>query len=289
MRVFLVPEEKNHLYKAVLPRELYDSDPVLISAAESNKAGDEKICGVLALMDYDNSWEIEYIYVEKAYRRRGAGTAMVRLAGEVALATVSDGLFVSYIRHKNEKALDDFFEGCGLMVSSESKLLAISLMDIPDEGILINTVKPPAKLLPLKQVSEREYAALAVQIRSDGEDSALKSDDLYMDIAGRRAYHPELSYVYYDRDGAPSGCVLISQKRHGLVVEYLYVKRGVAPALRMKAVISMLREAVYRASDELELGTAIYVNAVNPEAERILKMVSGDAVREYGVAVERIG
>ncbi len=289
MRVFLVPEEKLGFYKNVLPPELYKKNPVLIAASESNRAGDEKSCGVLALLEYDSSWEIEYIYVDKSYRMKGVGSAMVALAKDLSRATVSAGLFVSYVRHKDDKGLDEFFEKCGLAVSSESRLLSVSFMDIQSDGVLENSIKPPAVIRPLSKVSERDYALLGDLIEADGDASAVKSDDVYLKLSDRREYHSGISYVYFDADATPCGCVLLSARRQGIVVDYLYVKKSITPVLRMRIVMSMLREAVYSALDEVELGTSIYINAVNPEAERILNMIVGGAVREYGASVERVG
>lgn len=286
MRVFLVPEEKNHLYMDVLPRELYEQNPVLLSASESNEAGDEKICAVLALGDRDNTLEILYIYVEEEYRRKGIGKAMISFIREISLAFPSDGIYASYVRKQSDE-LDLFFKNCGFSNNDRSKILSVPFMDIHDDGMLINMVEEPAKICPLEKVSARDYDILRKQILRDGDSADPDQKEVYIQIGGRSIYHPKISRVYYDKKSRPSGCVLCSERKQGVLVDYLYVRSSISVTVRMKIVLSMLYDVLRCAEDELELGRNIFINAANPEAERIFRMVVGNGtVRDYGTLME---
>ena len=281
----MIPPRKNTLYKEALPPEIYEREPLLIGAAETDGKGQEKACGILALTDEEDFWDLSYIYVEKPCRRQGVGRGMLYLAEDILRASLSEGLYVTYLR-RTDADLDAFFTACGFLKTEENKILCVTFMDIKDTGVLSRLAEPSAKICPLSVVSRGDFETLRQQIASDAAESETISDNVYLSLRNRRIYHNELSRVYYDKGGHPSGCVLCSERKQGLVIDYLYVKRSISPGNRMKAVMSMLFEVWNCANDELELGRRIFIHAANPEAERIFRLVAGDAVKDYGRYVE---
>ena len=243
MNAFIVTKTEKSLVWPSIPEEVRSMGNLLIGCTDENG-----LCVGASVfrIDGDRS-QLIYIFVAEAYRRRGAGSAMI-------------DLMIRFARKKNISGIEaDFFLEND---TNDIYKLLLSLSFTEDDAgripELVTNLKilsqnvPKAKcpkdvqLVPLSMISNARYTeAREAMIQSVDKDSLVK-------IFPKDCYSQEYSFLAY-LENKPIGGILIRKlAEKEMQVSYLWMNKSISSVL-----VSLLNACVETAMTKLPLNTAV--------------------------------
>lgn len=291
MDIFLVSDENRREILSVLPDDAAGEDPVLLCAA-MDEDGEKRPVGVLAATITGNSWYISYIAVEREHRREGIGRALLSSLVNMARGALADEISLEYNLDPNaDSEIDLFFDAMGFKEVLRSNVYSIPILCFGEE--LKKSVKkiPKGNFSSLAEIPGRLWEEMRRRLIAAGESYSPGSDipvfeqRVFIDPGKRGLYDKEVSSVFLTDSGSIGGCMLISGRDGGIVVNYLCSMLNDTESL--KGMVGLFFISYEKALQKYGKDCKIFVNTQNTMSKRLFLKFTGGKEELYGVAVER--
>ena len=198
MVIEVISKENAEDYRGFLPDAFYRTEiPLGIVCIDEEE---DVPIGFTMLTLKEESLLIEYLYVMEEYRRRGAGTMMLRGAGEMAEAAGTHILEIYYnALQEGDDLPEQFLLENGFLISKEGELLEFTSSDLFYSDYVKNITYPKVldaySCIPIGQLSaDRESRLIRLLTRHGGA--------AFLPFISR-----EMSFVC-EKGGKETGCIL---------------------------------------------------------------------------------
>lgn len=278
MKIFVTPEEDKEQYLSSLPKEItagsLPEHLLVIAAVDGEK---EKLCGMIVADASRAEWDLIYIYVDSDYRRQGIGTGMIYLLWQTAIGTMAEGVMTTYIKHTAEpEEIDRFFEEMGAVITETHELYRTHVKSLEESFRQPVSGRPGVMVKKLSDIPDHMWTKLRQKLISRGEEVSeeVVKDNLpvFIDPGDRNSYNDELSFAYINQTGDISGVILVSEKKGGILIDYLVMlEKG---ASSKKALMMLLAEAVDAALQCFGEDTWVYADTENKLSKLLMLKLS---------------
>ncbi len=291
MNIYMVSDEDRAELLSMLPADVAEEDPVLLCAAR-NEEGEVRPMGVLAATIISNTWHLSYVAVEKEFRRQGIGRALVSSLIDMARGALADGISLEYhLDPDADCAADLFFDALGFREILRSNVYCIPILSI-GEGLKSSVKKrPKGHFSSLAEIPARRWEELRRKLIVSGEaysaspDTPVFEQRVFIDPGQRGLYDEEISSVLLTDSGSVGGCILISRRDEGIVVDYLCSMTNETESV--KGLAGILCISYVKALKKYGDDCLIFVNTQNTMSKQLFLKLAGGNEKLYGVAVER--
>ncbi|MBQ3104828.1 MAG: GNAT family N-acetyltransferase [Lachnospiraceae bacterium] len=168
MEAFVLTKETVQAFFPLLPEEFWkleqDESIVLLGAAESDAADENRACGTMVLrVANDRTLLIPWLLTAPEYRRRGAGRAMLELAMELAGQMNMQLLciFSAGAEAGQDAPVYRFFQKHGFILEArEAKAYSIPMEALGKETFFLREQKPVSGIMTLEETPVKLIADL---------------------------------------------------------------------------------------------------------------------------------
>ena len=281
MNIFLVSDEERAAVMDMLPEGVAEEEPVLFCATEEVE-GELRTVGILSATMEGNSWYITHIAVEKDMRRKGIGRALVSGLVNMARGSLADEICLEYCLDPNaDPAADAFFDALKFTEVQRSNIYSIPVLYV--ESRLQNL---------LADIPGSLWAQLRQDLTALGEGytpspkTPLKNQMLYIDPGDRRRYDGEISSVFLAKNGNVGGCILMSERKQGISVDYVCTLLD--DTLEYSGALTGIFWLSYqKILEKYGDNVKLFANTQNVMSERLFLKFAAGKKAVYGVSVER--
>ncbi len=260
----LITKENEKNFLQFIPEETVSLSDVLFGAFDGKS---DTACGVVAaevISPYILS--ISYIYVDEAYRRKGAGRALIEALIEFSQTSSFSALICEHREDydANDALISKFLKSCDFdcLDYSRNTTYSISL-----GSINIKKKKLSGNIVPLKKVSKSSWNKYSKQIKvleeNDDTGFVLELDDMHH-------YNKELSFLYLDDDENIQGSLLFKTAPNGLFINELQGFGDNTP----KIIYSLLQTMDDTAKSLLPSSINIFINATSENILSSIEMIT---------------
>lgn len=291
MQIYIVSEEQYEIYSKALPddigEKLLDDELILIGAVDEE---DNSICGALACDVTGSEWEIVYIYVKEDRRREEIASSMLILLDVTAMGLLAERVIVTYTKREDKDIdLDYFFEAMLCDISSKNEVYKVEVKTLGEKLLKMVKSSSNTSVVPLSSVSGRRWNMLRNRIVEKGSNYTDPEDEtsqIYMDPVDMDLYDKDCSFLYIDKDDTSAGCILISKKEQGVLLDYLcMLEEGVSA---QKALMHLFVSAFKAVEDKFGEDTQLFANTQNKTSKELLSKIADGAEELYAMSIERI-
>lgn len=200
----LIDENNGSLFLPAISLENLVASDVFVGVVEVES---DMACGVLAAESLHDDQgglvlAIREIFVDEAYRRKGAGRCLVRFLQDAAAAWGVGALICTFL--ESNKKLSRFLKKTGFYEEKQKDTLyECALSDLSQ-----TTGSNGLTHKPLSKIKGSEWDALV---------KVAEKRDYAVNV--RTSYDPKISTTVFDKDERPQGALLISDGEDGLFVE----------------------------------------------------------------------
>ena len=295
-QVFLVPDEMREHFIPVIPETVATEDPTLFAAVETEK---NEMTGILALVQYEEAWEILYIEVCEQFRRMGIGAALIETviscASGMFITELSCSLTLPNVPDEEREGALAFFLAQGFRkgLSTEIRIASFAKARISLLGKEKET--KTFAIRPLRECSVGLWGSLLSYLRDEGSDLA-KEDDasdetpdspIFLVPDAPWTYDSDFSCLCVEEKNHPVGCLLARRRgKNDVELDYMWsIVKGPNGALITSGMLRFFLKTV----GELYDGQAtIYANTQNENSKKLMAALSGGEDEKYADALELV-
>ena len=233
MTTFALTQDTVQAFYPLLPEQDISLDPesgtVVLGAAEELEDGDAQACGALILEAADeNTFFLRWLLVAPEYQRRGAGSALLMLAMEVA-AALDMQIFCVFSADPGDAEnapLFQLFSKHGFYLQPrESRSYAISLGEMAKEAFFQRESRPGPGIMALKDTPAAVLNAMNRTLEQKGL--------LYVDPISSNWAMDDVSLICTDGDEAVACAIFDRIDEHTIRLAYVHADSKASMRLPM--------------------------------------------------------
>lgn len=273
MKAFALTRETIRFFYPLLPEELRLTEPeegvVLLGAAETDETGEHHACGVMVLSLADErTMLLHWLLVAPDYRRRGAGSAMLQLACELAGQMGMQILcaFSGEPETGGDEAQSRLFQKHGFALERRtSGNYSISLEALGQEAFFQREQKLPGNVLTLAETPARLIETLNRTLEEQGLllDGPVTKEQTAGDVS-----------LVYTEENVITACVIFREPGEGMV-ELSYAYSGRKASMQMPALLLCAQRLLSRRYGP---ETELVIPCVTDTSRRLVEALAPSAV-----------
>ena len=214
MKSTLITEDNAHLFIEGVPKDVQGSADLLLGAIDEET---DTACGVLAAaVDDDNSVQITFIYVAEKFRRKGAGTELIKTLQEIAADNRSSEISCVHTKTAISDGVYELLEKCGFVLFD---LATVKTYEVRAGDVYIPGPGLSYQILPVSDLTKAQWRDLSEKV------SKLEKQDetgWVLPLRDIEGYDKKHSFVSFSEDGKMTGALLVSASAGVLSIDGLY-------------------------------------------------------------------
>ncbi len=253
MLAILVSEENANSFLEFLPKDMLSQNDVFFGVVDEDT---DTACGIVAAQALSKFLlSISYIYVDEAYRRKGAGRALIDALLEFCQISSFSALMCEHRESfdKNDMLISSFLRNYGFNSLDYTRNITYS---VKVGAIHIEKKKLPGKVIPLKKIPQHSFDLYSKKIK------ALEKKDktgAITELENIDSYNREFSLFYQDNNDNTMGALLIKANPKGLYLNELQAIGNNVP----KIIYSLLQKMDEITKQNLPPNTSIFINSTS--------------------------
>ena len=242
-----INQDNLEFFRALLPAEPDTEHTILLGSMQENEP-----TGVLMAHKEEQSLSLDWLYVRKACRGKGAGKALLKTLINAVQDLHFDMIFFNLTETEELLRVKPFFKALGFIEEEESvgNVMVCALGDVDDtifpEDLL--TYNAP---IPLKSATTKVLSLMADALREDFGKS-------YTPERLHQSFNREFSFYRLLSDGRCS-FVLVRTDKNSLTISYLKDQEPNDPRGVLRLIYAVYQKALEK---NLPQSTLIYAAAV---------------------------
>ena len=228
-------------------------------------------CGVLAAgADPDSGLTINFIYVDEAYRHKGAGQALIDQLKQFADDLTLSGISCVHEVTRQSDGVYELLKECGF---EETPMPELATYEAVLSDIHLPSKKTTSKVVPIKELTDHQWRSYSskVEAMSREDDSGI-----VVPLLDRKSYDKDISWAYLDEDIRVMGVILVEALGEVISIDAL---RATAkePA---KVILDLLIGAVTATKKKFSKETTVLMNPHNSDHKLLLEKLSGGKAKK---------
>ena len=205
MKATLITEKNQDLFFESLSASVLDENDLFIGAFDEET---DTACGVLAAAT-DKTTYLNFMYVDPAYRKMGAGSAMLDMLTDilVSLDVCEIACVCTRERKKGKAKADSVLDFLSHHGFEESGAEVFTTYEMKLSDITAPSVKgKDVTLIPLREASEHQWRAYRSKV-----DAMMKDDKegYILPLENKEFYDPECSFIALSKNARVAGAILV--------------------------------------------------------------------------------
>ena len=268
MIITLVTEENAQMFLPVIPDDAFSISDVFFGAVDEET---DTACGVLAAgADPERGFVINYIFVDEAYRHKGAGRALVDQVKQFAKELAVSGISCIHEVTTESDGVYELLKECGF---EETPLPELTTYEAVLSDIHLPSKKATSRIVPIKELSDHQWRSYSSRV-----EALSKEDDsgLIVPLLERKSYDKDISWAYLNEDNRVMGAILVEALGEVISVDAL---RATAPE-PAKVILDLLIGAVTATKKKFSKETTVLMNPHNSDHKLLLDKLSGGKAKK---------
>lgn len=268
MRVTNISDDNIDYFRELAPEEDFENENLIwLGVVDS----DGTACGVIGAGVFEELAYIDWIYVDPAYRKKGAGRALLKWMKTVLWEAQVKAVEISFSDEAED--LEEFLMEEGFFIETDEEIYSVPLKELIFSDVIDTSLKTRRMENPVVTLSEmKDPGELYDYLSDNGIPFSMKADRL------------EHSLVLLNENGRICGCMLISEGGNGdLEISYL-LTRG----LKRGAIDLFFKFRDMVVENGREENSIIFTDR-SGEVSSIIEMLTRTDIGEYVVSGRKTG
>ena len=263
MNAFVVTEKQANFILPYVPMDYMDAKNIVLGCVD-----DEGTCvGVSVFQITEDLGRLLYIYVADAYRRKGAGCAMMDLFTRIAGRNGIVGVEVNFFLEEDTEGLLQFFRSMDFIededLDSKCPEITTTLSELEKN---IPTFKVPKEytVLPLKDVTGKMFRQAKDTLNK------FSASEAFVPLLPMESYSSSLSFLAFRNQEPKGGLMVRKLSDEEMEVSYIWtIKRN------PKLLLAVLNESLAQGKKELSSDCTVRMIGFSKEGAALIRKLSG--------------
>lgn len=265
MNAFIMTKRESLYIQPYIPPEIRFSGNLVLGCMD-----DEGTClGVTVLSVEGHNARLLYIYVAPAYRRRGAGSAMLDLVGEIARQNDLYGVEVNFFLEKDTEGLLHFFHAMDYTDDTDDIVPEITTtLSVLSSNMPRIQTQQQLKLYSLSETGGSMFRRSGYALLQH------TASDAYIPLLPKDCYSSELSFLAFLEEEPQGGILVRMLSEEEFEVAYLWMLKK-----QPQILLALLNASLEAANKRLSPDTSVRMIGYTPEGMGLIrKLVGASAV-----------
>lgn len=266
MKVGILEKQAVKDFAGLTDQSILDNADIVLGVSVQGGSGEngesyDLAAGIMAVKLYGTYADVLDFYVAPEYRRKGAGSELLKIWNELAYHSGVDSVIFSYDREECAD-LDAFLEEQDAVLGDSLEVLySFTLQDLSEQ--VKEPVTSGADVISLAELSEEEFEQAKMILGN-------------LSVKEKTSLCQELSFVAKSK-GKICGVIFLSKSGENYTIDAL----GIPDKAYVKELMEMIHTCFEKLSSVCKEETKLFARAIHVDAAAMIsKITDGKAVEE---------